>query len=283
MDAPAAAAAAAAVDVVLRAGSPEEALGLEPAATATRGPTRPPADKVHKAYLRACLRVHPDKNGDPRAGQAFKLLSSHREALLTRCGGGGGSSGGGGGGTTGHTSRFASRPPVAAPPALPARAGLFTLGLRKNGGGYEFLCLVSAKLTVGACTTSLPGGRQSSVWAARAALRYEMIESRSQPSSASPAGHSKSGPPSTAVWSQQLSTFSHARAVAHQPHWPPLLIRLPRPSLVLPLSHVLYIICPCAPCGAVATSQQHRADLGLRRTLPRAVGGRTARRFYRRR
>ena len=62
------------------------------------------ASQVRKAYRGAALKVHPDKCSDPRATEAFKLLSEAFECLadpslqqLHLGGGAGGRSGAGGG------------------------------------------------------------------------------------------------------------------------------------------------------------------------------------------
>ncbi|EOD39149.1 hypothetical protein EMIHUDRAFT_251489 [Emiliania huxleyi CCMP1516] len=37
---------------------------------------RPAAAEVNKAYHRLCVRIHPDKNDDPHAAQAFAALTT---------------------------------------------------------------------------------------------------------------------------------------------------------------------------------------------------------------
>eukprot|EP01052_Picozoa_sp_SAG31_P046902 SAG31_NODE_9158_length_1324_cov_1.375510_2_plen_137_part_01 len=66
-----------ACDRVFEATTPAEALGLGslPANERTEA-------TIHRAFRKASLLVHPDKNDDPRAEQAFKLLGHCETALL---------------------------------------------------------------------------------------------------------------------------------------------------------------------------------------------------------
>ena len=89
--------------------------------------------------------VHPDKTADPRAAQAFQLLSSHQQQLLDALRQAAAENPTGSSSCVVAAPRPDHKPPP--PPAdlllpLPARCGAYRLAECANVGGYRYLCIV---------------------------------------------------------------------------------------------------------------------------------------------